>query len=215
MRLPLTLALTAILALGLPAAAAAAELTVSPEKRCYGSGETVEFSGTGFSPGGIVDFTRDGDPIRTRGDRDIRAGSDGVVLARLPLARGRGSKVRTYAAIDRQDPALSDSVDIRVSGLSVDIRPQGGQPSRRRRITAVGFTTGTTLYAHILHEGTVRNLRIGRLRGRCHELDARKRLFGRGAPSGRHTVRFDTKRRYRRTSPAQYFTWRFKIIGQR
>lgn len=215
MRLPLGLGATAILALGLPVTASAATLSVTPEKRCYGSGETVDFQGVGFSPGGIVDFTRDGRPIRTRGGEDIRAGDDGEVLARLPLANNRGSEVRTYAAVDRTDSTVRDSVDIRVSGLSVDIRPEGGQPSRRRRITAVGFTMGTTLYAHIRHRGRVRNLRIGRLRGPCHKVEARKRLFGPRAPSGRHTVRFDTQRRYRRKAPAQYFTWRFSIIGPR
>ena len=214
MRLPLALIATAVLALAVPAAAsAAATLAVSPQKRCYGTGETVTFNGTGFSPGGIVDFTRDGRPISST--EDIKAGPQGEVKADLEVANARGSETRTYAAIDRDDPALNASVSVRISELNVDIEPSGGQPSRPRTITAVGFTTGRTLYAHIIHRGRVRNVRIGRLRGACRRLEAKQRLFGRDVPSGRHIVRFDTSRRYRRSAPAQRYSWRFEIFNRR
>ena len=214
MRLPLALVATAALALAAPAAAsAAATLAVSPEKRCYGTGEELRFNGTGFTPGGIVDFTRDGRLIDST--EDIEAGPAGEVAAELEVANARGSETRTYAAIDRNDKALNASVTLRISELNVDIEPSGGQPSRPRTIAAVGFTTGRTLYAHILHDGRVRNLRVGRLRGACRRLEAKKRLFGPRVPSGRHIVRFDTERRYRKTAPAQRYSWRFRILNRR
>jgi hypothetical protein len=213
MRLALILVATAVLALSVPAAASGATLTATPDKPCYGTGEKVTFRGAGFTAGGIVDFTRDGTPIPTRNDEDIRAGSSGDVVADLPVANARGSETRTYAAIDRTNPANTASIELRISELSVQIRPDGGQPSRPRRIRAVGFTQGSTLYAHISHRGKVRNLRIGTVTGRCGRVEARRRLFGPRAPNGRHVIRFDTRRRYLRRPPAQRYRWRFTIFS--
>jgi hypothetical protein len=215
MRLALTLAATGAVALSVPAAASAATLAVTPSKPCYGTGEKVTFRGTGFSAGGIVDFTRDGELIPTRDDEDIMAGPAGEVEADLPVANARGSETRTYAAIDRANPTLRASIELRISELNVDIRPDGGQPSRRRRITGVGFTRGSTLYAHIVHRGTVRNLRIGPVRGACGKVEATRRLFGPRAPNGRHVIRFDTRRRYLDKPPAQRYRWRFTIFNPR
>jgi hypothetical protein len=212
MRLALTLVATGVLALIAPVTASGATLVVTPDKPCYGTGEKVTFRGAGFTPGGIVDFTRDGTLIPTRDDEDILAGSSGDVVADLPVANARGSERRTYAAIDRTNPAITAAVELRISELNVVIRPDGGQPSRRRRITAVGFTKGSTLYAHISHRGKVRNLRIGPVTGACGSVDARRRLFGPRAPNGRHVIRFDTRRRYLRKAPAQHFRWRFTIF---
>ena len=216
MRRGLTFVLGVVLALGAPAAASAATLAVTPSKACYGTGERVTFQGAGFTPGGIVDFTRDGEPIPTKNDEDIMAGRSGDVEADLPLANARGSERRTYAVIDRQNPALTASVELRISELNVDISPDGGQPFRLRRITATGFTKGSdTLYAHIVHRGRVRNMRIGDVKGPCGRVNAKRRLFGRTPPSGRHTIRFDTRRRYLDRAPAQRYRWRFTIFNPR
>jgi hypothetical protein len=215
MRLALVFVATVLTALILPVAASAATLVATPSKPCYGTGEKVTFRGSGFSPGAIVDFTRDGEPIPTRNDQDIVAGPQGEVEADLPVANARGSETRTYAATERANPALTAAVELRISQLTVNIRPDGGQPSRRRRIRAVGFTMGSTLYAHIVHRGAVRNLRIGRVRGACGRVDARKRLFGPRAPNGRHVIRFDTRRRYLETPPSQRYRWRFTIFNPR
>ena len=63
----------------------------------------------------------------------------------------------------------------------------------------------STLFAHIfrtadkdgkrLKSQTPRNMRIGRLKGRCGKLLARKRLFSKRAPLGDYTIKFDTYRR--------------------
>ena len=47
------------------------------------------------------------------------------------------------------------------------------------------------------HKGSTRHLKIGRLKGACHVLRARKRLLSRNARLGVHRVQFDTFRRYR------------------
>jgi hypothetical protein len=185
--------------LAVPAAASAATLRLDPAKPCFGTGDRLNFVGTGFTPGAIVDFTRDGD--RLRADPPIRADASGTVNAGLTVRKRHGRKVRTYAARDRSKPRNRASVRVTVSEATVAIRPTTGRPARIRRIAAVGFTTGRTLWAHVVRipSGRVlRNVRLGRLRGACHRLTTRRRLFGGNPPTGRYLIQFDTRRTYRR-----------------
>jgi hypothetical protein len=214
MKLCLAALAAAATVLAVPATADAATLRVDPAKPCFGTGDRLNFVGTGFTPGGIVEFTRDGDAVRA--DPPIRADATGTVDAGLTVFKRDGQKVRTYAATDRTDPANTASTSVRVSEAQVDVRPTTGRPARLRRIAAVGFTTGRTLWVHIVRmpSGTVlRNFRIGRLRGACHRLTTRKRLF-RGDPrTGQYLIQFDTKRRYRR-SVRQRDRYRFTVFSR-
>jgi hypothetical protein len=202
---------TVAVTLTAPAAAAAqATLTTSPSKPCFGSGDRVNFQGTGFTPGGIVDFTRDGEPVSA--EPPITALTDGSVNAGLTVFNERGVEQRSYAATDRTNPALTAAAPVTVSELDVNMRPQSGAPSEPRRIAAVGFTGGRTLWAHIVFRGNVRNLKIGALEGACRNLTKRKRLFGPNPPFGRHLIHFDTNRRFRPDDDEQRISFRFRIF---
>jgi hypothetical protein len=206
----LAAAALAVFALAAPAAASAATLSVSNSQPCFGNGDTVNFAGSGYTPGGIVDFTRDGAPVPA--NPPIRAASDGSVSARLQVSKRTGQKRRTYAATDRTNAANTASVQIRVSELDVTMTPPRGRPSLPRRIEAVGFTDGSrTLWAHILFRGNVRTLKVGPLTGPCRGLTRTKRLFGRSPGFGRHVIHFDTHRRFRRTV-AQRISFSFRIF---
>ena len=85
----------------------------------------------------------------------------------------------------------------------MNVGPTGGLPGRRLRIGARGFTTGTTLYAHVVRGRSVRSRRVGRLRSPCGKLLAYKRLFGENAAAGRYEVQFDTIRSYRPRTPVR------------
>jgi hypothetical protein len=199
----------AALALVAPTVASAATLEVSNAKPCFGSGDTVKFLGTGFTAGGIVDFSRDGDQIPA--DPPIRAAEDGTVEAELTIIKRSGRKRRVYAATDRTDPTRTASTPVTVSELKVDLRPRRASPGEARTITAMGFTTGRTLWAHIVFKRSVRTLEIGALKGPCRGLTRRRRLFGERPGFGRHTIHFDTHRRYRR-KVAQRASFSFRIF---
>jgi hypothetical protein len=197
---PLAVAV-AIAALAAPSAAHAASLTTKPAKQCYRSGETVHFIGDGFTPNGSVDLTRNGvfvSPIPADGAGRFDAG--------LRLLEDQSRQERTYTATDSSNPGLSASAPVTVSPVGVGLSPETGPVSRRFRIRARGFTTGRTLWAHVIHKRSKRHLRIGRLKGACHDLGARRRLLSRNARFGRHRIQFDTFRRYRanRAVEAQY-----------
>jgi hypothetical protein len=184
-----------VLALAAPSAAAAPSLTVSPQKSCYSSGEQVNLLGSGFSPLGTANITRDGRPLP--GPRsDLPTDANGAFNGLLRVFQVSGRQTKTYTATDASDPTLSASVQITVAAPRVGLKPANGAPGRLMTITARGFATGPTLWAHVRHRGSTRNLKIGRLKGACGGLRARKRLLPRNARLGVHKIQFDTSRRY-------------------
>jgi hypothetical protein len=189
---PLAVAIT-LATLALPSTTHAASLTTKPAKPCYRSGETVSFLGSGFTPSSSANLTRDGtfmQPIPTDGT--------GQFDAELGLRLDQGVQRRTYTATDVSDPTVSASAPVTVSAVGVALSPTTGSVSRRFRIRARGFTTGDILWAHIVHEGAKRHVKIGALRGDCHNLRTRRRLLSQRARLRRHRIQFDTFRRYRR-----------------
>ena len=194
---PIALA-TAVAALTLPAAASAAELTVNPGKPCYGSGETVSLLGSGFTPNLMsgINVTKDGESIGT-----LSTDVGGAFNGRLRLGQRNGSRTSTYTATDTSNPTLTASTQIVVSEVDVRLRPRSGAPGRRITIGALGFTEGKTLWAHVVRRNSVRNLKIGALKGACHRLRSKRRLLRRGASLGVYTVQFDAFKKYRERRP--------------
>jgi hypothetical protein len=190
---PLAVAM-ALATLAAPSVANAASLTTKPDKACYRSGETVSFMGDGFTAGGSVNLMRGSTFISS-----FQADGAGRFDAPLRLLLDRGREERTYTATDASNPGLSASAPVTVSAVGVGLSPGTGAVSRCFRRRARGFTTGRTLWAHVIYKRSKRHLRIGRLRGSCHDLRARRRLLPRNAGFGRHRIQFDTFRRYRAT----------------
>jgi hypothetical protein len=188
--------------LALAPGAQAATVSVDPQKPCYRTGETIGMSGSGFTPGGPVDISSDGRSIG--GTRADGAGNfDGDLQVASPSQR-----VKTYTATDRSNPANNASTSLTVSPFDVNIAPRNGPPGRRLRIVARGFTTGRTLYAHVVRGRSRSNVRVGRLRGACRRLRVRRRIFRGTARPGTYIVQFDTRRRY---SPDTRVRIRFRV----
>jgi hypothetical protein len=202
---PLAVAVT-VATLALPSTAHAASLTTKPAKPCYRSGEFVSFVGSGFTPSSSANLTRDGTFISP-----IPVDGTGQFDASLQLMQDTGSETRTYTATDGSNATLSASVPVTVSAVAVTLSPGTGSVSRRFRIRAQGFTTGETLWAHIVHRTSRRHIKIGSLTGACHNLRARRRLLSPRARLGRHRIQFDTFRRYRRDRPVKA-TYTIRVV---
>jgi hypothetical protein len=182
-----------LIALAVPSTASAAELNVSPQKRCYSSGEAVNLLGAGFSPLGSASITRDGAALGT-----LTTNSSGAFNGVLTLAQNSGKKTKTYTATDDAVSSTTASAQITVSAVRVTLSPANGAPGRRMSIDAKGFTTGKTLWAHVTKGRSKRTLKVGALSGACGGLKTRKRLLPRNAGVGVHTIQFDTFRKYTR-----------------
>jgi hypothetical protein len=197
LRMTRSLAVVAgLLAVAVPSTASAAELTASPQKRCYSSGETLSLKGTGFSPLSSASIARDGSALGS-----LTTNSAGVFAGNLTVGQNSGKRTKTYTATDDTDPSTTASVQITVSAVRVDLSPANGAPGRRMSVKASGFTTGKTLWAHVSKGKTRRTLKIGRLSGACGGLKTHKRLLPRNAGVGVYTVQFDTFRKYDRKQP--------------
>jgi hypothetical protein len=190
-RLAIAAALTTGIALAAPAAASAALLGAAPLKACYRAGEAITLAGSGYTPNQGVTIASDGQPLGS----DI-ADAAGNFAGSLRVGVPSGEKVKTYSATDQSNPANTASVQLRVSALTVNLRPKRGRPDRVFRIGARGFTTGKVLWAHIVRRGYRRTVKVGRLKGDCHKISARKRLFPSSISTGLYRVQFDSKRRY-------------------
>lgn len=188
-----------LVALAAPASASAASLTVTPQKRCYSSGESVHLLGTGFSPLGTASVTRDGSPLGT-----LRTDANGVFNGTLRVGQTSGKRTKTYTASDDAVSTLTASTQIMVSAVRVDLTPTDGAPGRRMSIRASGFATGKTLWAHVTKGRSRRTLKIGSLSGACGGLKTRRRLLPQDAALGLHTIQFDTFRRYDPKQPVRY-----------
>ena len=196
-----------LVALAVPATASAASLEVTPKKRCYSSGETLNLLGAGFSPLGSASVLRDGTALGA-----LQTDANGAFIGRLTVAQTTGKKTKTYTARDDAVSTLTASAQITVSAARVDLSPSDGAPGRRMSIKASGFTTGKTLWAHVTKGRSKRTLKIGSLSGACGGLKTRKRLLPRDAALGLHTIQFDTFRRY---NPKQAVRYRYTVDVRR
>jgi hypothetical protein len=196
----------ALATLAAPSAAQAASLSTDPPKPCYRSGEIVSFLGSGFTPSSTSNLTRDGVFVSP-----ITADSTGQFDAELRLTQDQGAQIRTYTVTEANNANVSASVPVTVSALGVSLSPRTGSVSRRFRIRARGFTTGKSLWAHIVHRRSQRNVKVGRLRGACHNLRTRMRLLTQNARLGRHRIQFDTFRRYKRDRPVRA-TYTIRVV---
>lgn len=191
------------------AASPAEAAVLGANKPCYREGDPrdpVIFSGGPFTPGGTVNVTRDGLPIGS-----LQATPRGIIsgnLTRPPIIDPARERPFTLVATDQMNPALTGTLTRLVTQLDVNVRPTGGRPATRRRITARGFTGGGTLYAHVVRGRSRRNVRIGRLTGPCGTLRARKRIFRKRTRNGTYRVQFDASRRY---APSTYPSLTFRV----
>jgi hypothetical protein len=206
----LCLAATLAACLAAASSASAATMTIAPTRSCHSSGETVTLDGSGFTPNGKVSIARDGQTLEPL----LISSPLGEFTGELTLYLRSGKANRTYTATDTTDTAVVATRKLLVIAPVVNIRPADLDVGLRARIGANGFATGPTLYAHIfrtadkdgkrLKSQKPRNMRIGRLKGRCGKLLARKRLFSKRAPLGDYTIQFDTYRRYDAKRPVRF-----------
>lgn len=184
-------ALGAVLALTAAVPAEAATLTVAGSKSCYRAGDALILSGSGFTPGGQASVTLDGRDLGT-----LPTDAAGNFSSPLTIGTLSGVSMRTLVATDAANPANVASAQFLGSALAVKVRPRNGAAGRKLRLNASGFTTGKRLYAHIVRKRLRRNVFIGKLKGPCRTLKARRKILSSSLPSGAYTVQFDTKRRY-------------------
>jgi hypothetical protein len=197
----------ASVALAAPATASAATLTVDPVRSCYLEQDQVFLVAEGYTPNGMVDFTREGKLVESVPTDGVGTFQGTLTLPGLIM----GQRPLTYVATDQADPARTAQVSLLTTAVDVRVSPRNGASNRLLRIRARGFRGGSTLWAHVRRVkrrggGPVRTrtVRIGRVRGPCWTANVRRRLFRRGTAAGRYRVQFDNFRRYKPNRRIEY-----------
>jgi hypothetical protein len=191
----------------LPGAAHAASLT--PLKGCYVTStdevsgvirrEPVQFSGSGFTPSGLVDISLDGAVQRT-----VQADTAGNLPAQALEApyRRTGQRAFRLAATDQANPANTVAAESNVTAFDVSINPSTAAPSSKVRFRGRGFTQPGTVYGHYLFGGRVRRTvkmsahpaaPCGTFRVRRRQIPIRKPRLG------QWTLQIDQEKKYRRS----------------
>ncbi len=178
------------LALAAPATASAASLSVN--KSCYGPGEKISFSGTGYTPNGEVALSVNG---RQLGITTANGVGEIAAATGAPVIQAK-RRVDFYKAVDQTNLSLTAAMPVHISSLNVKVTPKNGNPAKKKRIVARGFTTGSVLWAHVRRGKAKRNVKIGKLKGACKALDVKRQIFPTNAKDGLYNVSFDTKRTY-------------------
>jgi hypothetical protein len=174
-----------------PGAASAQNVSLSPDRSCYGARQMISLTGHGFTPDGDVALSVEGQQVGI-GVADY----DGVFSATLRApAIPLSLLTLRFTATDQTYLLNRASTAVRLASLGVAVTPRTGDPSRVRRVRARGFFGGEALYAHVRRRGHTRNVWLGALKGACRSLDVRRRLFPPGVDTGEYTLRFDTNPR--------------------
>jgi hypothetical protein len=190
----------------LPGAAQAAALT--PVKGCYVAStdevsgvirrEPIEFGGSGFTPGGLVDVALDGAAQRT-----VQADATGNLPPQALEApyRRRGDRPFRLTATDQADPFNTAEALSNVTAFGVRINPATAAPSSRVRFRGRGFTQPAAVYGHYLFRGHVRRTVTfsPRPQAPCGTFDVKRRQIPVKQPRlGQWTLQIDQERQYLR-----------------
>ena len=196
-------------ALAAPGSAQGATLTAKVTKPCYGTADSVPLVGAGYTPGSKVRLAREGLPF----PQPITPNAAGGFAIRARLSTIPEGKTQTvFSATETTNAAIAaNSAPVRVSATTVRIRPANAAPTALRRIRANGFTRGKTLYMHVVRNRRSRNVRVGRLKGACNAVTARRRFLRRNFRTGRYRLQFDAFRRYQR-SRAQKVVFPLRVV---
>ena len=153
----------------------------------------MNVTGSGFTPNGVVNFSRDNQAFGT-----LTADAAGNITGKGAAPRITPAKQRNFTleARDATNPALVATIAPLATRFAVTVKPKQGNPGRTRRIKARGFTEGKTLYVHVRRNGKGKNIKLGKLKKPCGNKSVKKRIFKRTTKPGVYKVQFDTRRKY-------------------
>jgi hypothetical protein len=191
--------------IGLAALGGASEAhasTVAVNAPCYLMGGPISASGTGFTPGGAVNFAFDGQ-LSSSGTADP-AGNITAPLTAPLLPSGTHQHAFSLAAQDQTNPALAATTTVNVTDRIATVSPHRAKPSRKVKFGVYALNPNQPVWLHyVFHKKERARVRLGTAHGPCGSLSARKRFFPMRHPSfGTWTFQFDNSKRYsKRTQP--------------
>ena len=176
--------------------------TLTFDRPCYSPGDTMRFSGTGYTPGGAIEMLFNSLSTQSAGQWEITADPIGAIAGTLDtpdpdlfLDDSAFSGMMGVATNDARATFTLSRFEVQTA------QPNGRAPKSRKpmRVTAVGFTNanGQTLYVHYTRNRTrLKTIKLGRLGGDCGDrIRTLPRALPRGLRPGRYKLIFNTSAR--------------------
>jgi hypothetical protein len=224
--------LVAAVAAIMPAAAWAQDgPTLTFDQPCYSAGDSMEYTGAGYTASGPVTMFFSSLSTQRFGSYDTTADAAGAIAGSIDtpdaddflddddwsgrMGVAAGDTTRTDAGEGPETAVGFATFELSRFEVQLD-QPNGRAPRANKRmdVTARGFTgaTGKTLYMHYRRaRKTLRSIKLGRLTGDCGDLDRTVRKgLPRGLPKGRYQLVFNTSRRDPRAFPRYSLTQRLR-----
>ena len=203
------------------AAASAAEIRVN--RACFADPadreDTVQLSGSGFTPNAAYQVTLDGQPLTGGNGRTDAAGNvSGQFVAPSVGTVSRSARQHRFR-LSVQEGANAPSTSFTVSRLFASFRPATGNPTTLRvRFSLYGFSlqgdARPPAYLHYVGPSgrVARTTRLGIATPPCGFLRTRRRrLFGFTPRRGAWRLQFDARKRYTRGTARSSFL--FYTVG--
>lgn len=214
----LLVAMLAAVAALMPAAARAqAGPTLTFNQSCYTETDSMVYSGTGYTPGGAINFFVNSLETQKLVMHDAVADAGGAIAGSLPapsaddfipddaFSAGIGATANDRTRLDQnvlppEQQFAGAALTLTRSEVELE-QPNGSSPraAKRMRVTAVGFigARGRTLYVHYAQRSRrLASVKLGRVAGACGN---RTRVLRRGLPRGlrpgRYSLVFNTSAR--------------------
>jgi hypothetical protein len=183
-------------------AAQAQASTLAVDATCYLSGSPISATGTGFTAGGPVNFSFDGQ-LSASGVADP-AGNFTQPLTAPVLSGNTHQHAYSLAAQDQTNPALAATVPVNVTDRVATVTPHRARPKRKVKFGVHALNPGQPVYLHYVFHRRQRFVkRLGVARAPCGSLTVRRRFFPVNRPKfGTWTFQFDNRKKYsKRTQP--------------
>jgi hypothetical protein len=207
----------AVAAIGLAALAGTSKAqaaTVAVDAGCYLSGAPINSSAAGFTPGGPVNFSFDGQ-LSSSGVADA-AGNLAQPLTAPLLPPNIHQHTFSLAAQDQTNPALAATAAVNVTERVATLSPTRARPSRKVKFGAYALNPNQTVYLHYVFHGKQRfRKKLGKASAPCGKIVKRARFFPVSKPrTGTWTFQFDNRKKYsKHAAPATGFRVQiFKIF---
>jgi hypothetical protein len=206
---------------------AGASPSLQTDRACYTPGETISYTGGGYTPGGSVSFFFQlsgdhGNQLLAAND-PVAADPAGTIAARFgapSLASSDDTTEELFTTANDQsrmgpsgpigDPADAFGVtSVTLSIFDVFVPPWDRgkvDPRRKVKVSAYGYEPATRLWAHYVRNGhLVKTVSIGALHGACGNLTKRMRQFPfRPVPAGTYAVYFQGSKHLDKRIPTPY-----------
>jgi hypothetical protein len=190
--------------------------TLTFDKPCYAEGDSMVYSGAGYTPNGEVNFLFNSLSTQRTGTYDTRADGAGAIAGQITapdedafIGSDEVSTMLGAAATDRTRADQGAPPEQQFGGTVFQLtrwdvqveRTNGRAPKAAKpmRVRAYGYTRaiGKTLYLHYRRgRKTLKRLKLGRLGGDCGDLTRTlPRGLPRGLRPGRYQLVFNTSPR--------------------